>query len=429
MRDRPTSLSIFVLSLLCLGLTVPVSAQQVSIQNGATLRMSNGGVWHLQGATMDFGDVGATARLNEEARGRVTGGLLTATRALNSPSSVNVAGLGAEISASADLGAVAVRRGHDKQTLLDSSTSIRRFYDLSPSKSNRGLRGTLTYHYADAELDSLSEPSLELFKSDDSGSTWRPKGADSRDTTANTVTVSQIHSFSRWTLGPSQRAAVGLQSERPRKSPASSVRPGAGRLTLASVEADVTKDGAVRLSWEPDSGQSGDFRVERYPGSARQAEAATRGHEEGWTTISDGTQAVTKSDPTAYQFVDRALPYAADTLSYRIKRVGTDGKVQYSEPVAVARNGPQTLQLKAPFPNPARSHVTVRYAVPKGEESPEVTLRLYDIMGREVKVAEAESDVGWHETRLSVRDLATGVYLLRLQASGNLRTERLTVVR
>lgn len=170
------------------------------MQNGATVVVQNGGVVDLEGGTMDFGGAGATARLDERGTGRVTGGQLTATRVLDQPSGADPAGLGAQISASVDLGEVAVTRGHAVQT-GGGNESIERFYDISPSKNNSGLSATLTHSYADAELNGLDESKLELFKSTDGGQTWSEEGFDSRDATANTVTLGGIESLNRWTLG------------------------------------------------------------------------------------------------------------------------------------------------------------------------------------------------------------------------------------
>ena len=67
--------------LLSVPFALPAAAQTVEVQNGATLEVSNDAVLDLQGGQMALGAAGATARLEETAAGRVTGGTLTATRA------------------------------------------------------------------------------------------------------------------------------------------------------------------------------------------------------------------------------------------------------------------------------------------------------------------------------------------------------------
>ena len=171
MFDRRLHLPLIAIIFLSLGLAPPAPAQQVLVQNGATVEVSNGSIFDLQGGEMDLGEASATARLEETTAGRVTGGTLTATRALSSPSGADPAGLGAVLDASEDLGEVTVR-GHTAQT-ANGNTSIERYYDISPSQNNGSLSAKLTVTYNDDELNPLSgsESDLELFKSSDGGST------------------------------------------------------------------------------------------------------------------------------------------------------------------------------------------------------------------------------------------------------------------
>lgn len=404
--------ALFFSLLLSVGLALPAPAQQVLVQNGATVEVANGGAWDLQGATMDFGPVGATARLDEKNKGRVTGGLLTADRALNSPSSADPAGLGAVLSASVDLGDVTVTRGHAAQTASNGNESIRRYYDIAPSGTNSGLSATLTHTYTDAELNGLSESGLELFKSTDGGSTWSEEGVDSRDASTNEVTLSGIESFSRWTLG----------------SEASPLPVELASFEATTEEASAAGEEAVRLSWTTASEQNNaGFEIQR----------RTEGAPSGGTWKEVGFRdskapGGTTTEPKTYRFTDEDLPYAADTLSYRLRQVDASGAATLSDPVRVARSGVSSLQLKETYPNPAQRRVTVRFAIPDGAAPAaqgEATLRLYDVLGREVQAVRTSAEPGRHETQLSVQDLASGVYVLRLRAGGNAQTQRLTVVK
>src|SRR5690606_30239719 len=53
----------------------------------------------------------------------------------------------------------------------------------------------------DHELNGLPETEMNLYKSKDGGNIWEEQGFTSRDAMANTVTLSGIDGFSRWTLG------------------------------------------------------------------------------------------------------------------------------------------------------------------------------------------------------------------------------------
>jgi predicted outer membrane repeat protein len=98
---------------------------------------------------------------------------------------------------------VTVERRHTVQTSPSGGESIARYYDVSVTGTNSGLDATLTHHYADSELNGRPESDLNLFASDNGGSTWRKEGADGRDTGTNTVTTTGIDALGgeRWTLG------------------------------------------------------------------------------------------------------------------------------------------------------------------------------------------------------------------------------------
>ena len=100
----------------------------------------------------------------------------------------------------------------------------------------------------------------------------------------------------------------------------------------------------------------------------------------------------------------------------QIVTAGEDG----AEASAAAR-------LVGSFPNPAAGTATVRFEL---AEAGPVSLRLYDVMGREVAVvADGPRAAGANAATLDVSGLAAGVYVLRLEASGASAAARLSVVR
>jgi len=406
------------LSLLLTGsVALPASAQTIRVQNGAVVEVNNGGVWDLQGGTMDFGPAGASTRLREEQAGRVTGGRLTATRDFGSPSQANPAGLGVVLSAAPDVGEITVIRGHTAQTASNGNVSIERYYDISVAQNNAGLDATLTVGYADAELNGIAESDLELFRSTDDGATWTEEGADSRDPQFNTVTLSGVERFSRWTLGSSSSPLpVELAS-----------------FEAAKAQAGGTGEEAVQLTWTTAAEQNNaGFEVQRRIFDAS-APGARRAEETGsWRRVGfrESTAAGgTTTEAQSYRFTDEALPYAADTLAYRLRQVDTDGSATLTDPVRVARGAVSSLQLKETYPNPARRRVTVRYAIPGEEAASDVTLSLYNVLGQRVRTAVTQTEAGRHEVQVPTHDLASGVYFLRLQAAEQIRTQKLTVVR
>ncbi|MEM8601310.1 MAG: T9SS type A sorting domain-containing protein, partial [Bacteroidota bacterium] len=79
------------------------------------------------------------------------------------------------------------------------------------------------------------------------------------------------------------------------------------------------------------------------------------------------------------------------------------------------------------YPNPTRGATTVRYGL---EAASEVRVAVYDALGREVAVlADGRREAGWHAAVLSGSVLASGVYVVRVEASGAVETQRVTVLR
>lgn len=143
---------------------------------------------------------------------------------------------------------------------------------------------------------------------------------------------------------------------------------------------------------------------------------------EGWKRIGRRDGASTADQSQTCRVTDTDRPYVADSLAYRLEPVDIDGTMQATDPTTVERTGLERLQLKKSFPNPARSRVTLRYAVPEEIRSERVTVRLYDVIGRGVQTAAQGTEAGWYELQLSVDDLASGVCVLRLTAGQQTRT-------
>nr|WP_272504065.1 T9SS type A sorting domain-containing protein [Salinibacter ruber] len=87
---------------------------------------------------------------------------------------------------------------------------------------------------------------------------------------------------------------------------------------------------------------------------------------------------------------------------------------------------PNEVRLTS-YPNPIRQQGTLEYALP---ESREVTLQVYDVLGRKVKtLTRGQKEAGRHRVDLQTRQLSSGIYFGRLKAGGQTRTQKITVVR
>jgi hypothetical protein len=86
------------------------------------------------------------------------------------------------------------------------------------------------------------------------------------------------------------------------------------------------------------------------------------------------------------------------------------------------------VRLTAPAPNPVQNRATLSFAV---KEAQETTIRLYNVLGQEVATLYRGTPTAGESQRLdlSATGLSSGVYFLRLQAGGQTRTQKVTVMR
>lgn len=108
------------------------------------------------------------------------------------------------------------------------------------------------------------------------------------------------------------------------------------------------------------------------------------------------------------ELISEGLPTAADN-EYRIS---------------------ENFELFQNYPNPFDSYTSIRYTVPSvargGYEGPHVTLKLYDVLGKEVATLVDEvKPAGTYEIGLDASALLPGVYFYKLQAGSFTATKKL----
>lgn len=89
-------------------------------------------------------------------------------------------------------------------------------------------------------------------------------------------------------------------------------------------------------------------------------------------------------------------------------------------------NLPKSFALHQNYPNPFNPTTTIRFALPQHSL---VTLKLYDILGREVaKLVDEELEPGVHQIEFDAKYLASGLYFYTIQAKGFKRTKKLVLL-
>ncbi len=102
--------------------------------------------------------------------------------------------------------------------------------------------------------------------------------------------------------------------------------------------------------------------------------------------------------------------------------VGTESYVDGKREAVI----PEEVRLTS-YPNPIRQQGTLEYALPEAQE---VSLTVYDVLGRKVKtLTRGQKEAGRHRVDLRTGQLSSGIYFGRLEAGGQTRTQKITVVR
>jgi hypothetical protein len=120
-----------------------------------------------------------------------------------------------------------------------------------------------------------------------------------------------------------------------------------------------------------------------------------------------------------------ALDEMADaiTSSMRTHRLaGASGRS-----LTVATPIPTELTLKPAHPNPFNSRSTISFGI---QQEGFVKLALYDLTGREViRLVERQFSAGWHSIALNGGEMTAGIYLIRLETSQGIATERIALIK
>ena len=88
---------------------------------------------------------------------------------------------------------------------------------------------------------------------------------------------------------------------------------------------------------------------------------------------------------------------------------------------------PKEFRLEQNYPNPFNPTTIIQFGLPQRSN---VTLKLYDILGRQVAtLVDEELEPGVHKVNFDAEDLASGVYFYRIQAEAFVRTKKLMLLR
>ena len=176
-------------------------------------------------------------------------------------------------------------------------------------------------------------------------------------------------------------------------------------VTLASFTYAVSGRN-VNLKWVTSSEQNNSgFEVYRIFGDANRSITSN------WTNIGfiQGKGNVTGN--TEYNFTDKNL--STGKYYYRIKQVDYNGNYEYFDLNGSADIGaPSKVSLGQNYPNPFNPVTNIGYEIPQDAR---VTMKVYDITGREISTLVNETQAaGYHTVKFDASKYSSGMYFYKV---------------
>ncbi len=90
-------------------------------------------------------------------------------------------------------------------------------------------------------------------------------------------------------------------------------------------------------------------------------------------------------------------------------------------------NVPSKFALEQNYPNPFNPATTIKYSIPKAQF---VTLKVYDVLGKEITtLINKEQAAGSYEVEFNGSNLASGIYLFKLQTNNFVETKKMVLAK
>jgi len=151
-----------------------------------------------------------------------------------------------------------------------------------------------------------------------------------------------------------------------------------------------------------------------------------------FVTIGSVTGHGTTTSPNQYSFVDKLID--GGKYFYRLKQIDFGGTYEYSSVIEVDVRTVDKFTLEQNYPNPFNPTTTIGFGISASPNPSEggalVTLKVYDILGEEVKVLlNEEKEAGYHSVDFDASELPSGVYFYKLKVGSYVETKKMILLR
>jgi hypothetical protein len=306
---------------------------------------------------------------------------------LNAPAVAKPGNLGISVSSSQNLGATTISRGHQMQLAASGDKSITRYFTVQPV-NNTNLNATVRLNYLDAELNGLTETTLNMWRYQGE---WKSVGAATKSANQNYVEQTGINELTRFTLGNQI----------------------AGGEFLLSNFAGSCKGPDVRLQWKT----ANEGHIKQYI-----VEKSTDGANWQVTTI----VAVNPALQNSYN----VLIAPGGAIHFRVKVEWVNGQATFSDPIKIDCNKGKsavgggnlnaTLESSNLYenmevtagPNPTTDQVSLITKLPQATP---LAVELRDMNGKVLWSQQWQMQAGFNRNSINLWQYPSGTYLIILQ--------------
>ena len=357
--------------------STPASAATLAANSviGGTLTLTSG-VLNTGAFTVDLGANGAIAETAINPTSYVSGSVKATRNTGTGIGAVNFGGLGLTMTETSKINnSTEVIRRTGTASVGAGKNSILRYFDITPNTDDESMNGTIVFSYTTAELNNQLEDNLKIYKSSDGGSTWKQQ-TTTLNAAANTLTVSGITSFSRWTASDAVSNALPIE--------------------LLSFNAAL-KGNEVAISWQTANEKNNDyFAIER------------SGETIDWKAIDTVKGAGNSNTVLNYAYTDEK-PLSGMSY-YRLKQVDFDNSFSYSDIAVVNFDGIKIIDL---FPNPSEGNFNL---LMKSSIETSIDLTIYNAIGQIIKTQQMQITKG-ENTLHAQFEAANGKYLITVKST------------
>ncbi len=144
-----------------------------------------------------------------------------------------------------------------------------------------------------------------------------------------------------------------------------------------------------------------------------------------WNKIGEITAAGNSTSQKSYSYTDSKL--AAGKYTYRLKIVDLDGTFKYSNEIQADISVPKDFSLSQNYPNPFNPTTSITYSLPKDGN---VKLTVYNAIGiKVVTIVDEYKPAGNYSVQFNGSNLASGIYMYRLEAENYSATKKLIILK